>query len=78
MIRPGCWNVARPDASTTHTTQDGWVEYEERGSVVRIPVWTKIPRRMTTTCQYDLKETDPGCAGCFQVDGGSINKPSGN
>ncbi len=75
MIRPGCHNKPGPTAETTHIAQDGWRTYEERGAIVRVPVYAGIKHVMSTTCQYDVKDSDPGCAGCFQVQSGSINKP---
>jgi len=62
--RYGCHNKPRPTPETTHTAQSGWIEYEERNAVVRVPVWIKIPHRFDDGCKYDKSDTDRSCEGC--------------
>lgn len=69
----GCHNRPRPvkpttfTAGTVHSAQTGWREYEERGHIVRVPVYQLVPHRMSTECQYDKGTTDPRCAGCKHI-----------
>ncbi len=67
MTRPGCHNKPRPTPETTHIAQDGWREYTERGIPVRVPVLVEVKHRMSTECMYDVRTTNPGCAGCHQA-----------
>lgn len=61
----GCHNKPRPTPETTLTAQSGWIEYEERNAVVRVPVWAKIPHRFMEGCKYDKATSDRACEGCM-------------
>lgn len=62
--RYGCNNIPRPGPDSSYTAQAGWREYEERGEIVRVPVWKKTFYAFTIECKYDKTATDKACAGC--------------
>lgn len=47
--------------------QDGHVHEERSQAWVRLPRIVKIDSRMSRECKFDLRATDPRCAGCSWV-----------
>ena len=57
----------RKPFSADRWVQNGWLHERRGNDWIRLPRMIQVPNRMSRDCRYDLRATDPRCAGCKWV-----------